>query len=93
MRAKKEAKKKWAASGRQEDGDSYRRANKAAKKEVARSKAHAMDAAYKELETTEGEERRHKTSHKSDRSRMYTGLCYGNRRISRIGGKVTLRCY
>ena len=39
MRAKKEAKRKWATSGRQEDGDSYRRANKAAKKELARSKA------------------------------------------------------
>ena len=55
IRAKKEAKKKWATSGRQEDRDSYRRANKAANKEVARSKAHAMDEAYKELETMEGE--------------------------------------
>ena len=55
IRATKEAKSKWATSGRQEDRDSYRQANKAAKKEVARSKAHAMDDIYKELETTEGE--------------------------------------
>ena len=31
-----------------------------------------------------------KTSHKSERSRIDTGLCYGNRIIARIG---TLRCY
>ena len=43
IRAKKEAKKKWDASGRQEERDIYRQANKEAKKEVARSKAHAMD--------------------------------------------------
>ena len=42
IRAKKEAKKKWEASGRQEERDIYRQANKEAKKEVARSKAHAM---------------------------------------------------
>ena len=55
IRAKKEAKKKWTTSGRQEDMDSYQQANKAAKKEVARSKAHVMDEIYKGLETTEGE--------------------------------------
>ena len=55
IRAKKEAKKKWDASGRQEERDIYRQANKEAKKEVARSKAHAMDEVYKELETPEGE--------------------------------------
>ena len=56
IRAKKEAKKKWDASGRQDERerDIYRRANKEAKKEVARSKAHAMDEVYKELETPEG---------------------------------------
>ena len=43
IRAKKEAKKKWDASGRQEERDIFRRENKEAKKEVARSKAHAMD--------------------------------------------------
>ena len=33
----------------------YRQANKEAKKEVARSKAHAMDEVNKELEAPEGE--------------------------------------
>ena len=42
-------------AGRQEERDIYRQANKEAKKEVARSKAHAMDEVYKELETREGE--------------------------------------
>ena len=53
IRAKKGAKKKSDASGRQEERerDIYRRANNEAKKEVARSKAHAMDEVYKELET------------------------------------------
>ena len=57
IRAKKEANKKWDASGRQEERDIYRQANKEAKKEVARSKARAMDEVYKELETPEGERR------------------------------------
>ena len=43
MRAKKEAKKKWDASERQEERDIYRRANKEAKKEVARSKVEVDD--------------------------------------------------
>ena len=47
IRAQKEAKKKWDASGRQEEIDIYRQANKEAKKVVARSKAHAMDEVYK----------------------------------------------
>ena len=55
IRVKKEAKKKWDASGRQEERGIYRRANKEAKKELARSKAHAMDEVYIELETSEGE--------------------------------------
>ena len=50
--ATKEAKKKWDASGRQEEIDIYRQANKEAKKEVARPKE--MDEVYKELETPEG---------------------------------------
>ena len=49
---KKEAKKKLDILERQEDGESYRQANDEAKKEVGRSKAHAMD---KELETPEGD--------------------------------------
>ena len=48
IRAKKEAKKKWDAPGRQEERYINRRANKEAKKEVARSKAHAMDEVYKQ---------------------------------------------
>ena len=54
IRAKQEAKKKWDAPGRQEESDIYRQANKEATKGVARSKAHAMDEVYKELETLEG---------------------------------------
>ena len=55
IRAKKEAKKKWESSGRQEERDIYRQANKETKKEVARSKAHAMGEVYNELETPEGD--------------------------------------
>ena len=57
IRATKGANKKWDASGRQEERerDIYSRANKEAQKEIARSKAHAMDEVYKELETPEGE--------------------------------------
>ena len=43
IRAKKEAKKKWETSGRQEERDNYREVNKEAKTEVARSNAQAMD--------------------------------------------------
>ena len=52
IRATKETKKKWHASGR--DRDIYRQANKEANKVVARSKVHAMDEVFDELETPEG---------------------------------------
>ena len=68
IRAKKEAKKKWDASGRQEERDIYRQANKEAKKEVARSKAHAMDEVYKELETPEGERKIYTIAKARDKS-------------------------
>ena len=55
IRVRKQAKKKWETPGRQEERGIYRQENKAAKKEVAISKAHAMDEVYKELETPEGE--------------------------------------
>ena len=45
----------WQISGRQEDKDSYRQANKAARKAVARIKARAMNELFEELETPEGE--------------------------------------
>ena len=48
IRAKTAAKKKWDASGRQDKREIYRRANTEAKKEVAKSKAHAMVEVYKE---------------------------------------------
>ena len=54
IRAKKEAKKKWDASGRQEERDIYRRANKEANKAVARSKAHAMDEGVQGVGNTGG---------------------------------------
>ena len=46
VRVKKEAKKKWETSGRQDERDSYRQTNKEANKEVARSNAQAMDEVY-----------------------------------------------
>ena len=46
IRAKKEAKKKWETSGRQEERYIYREANKKAMTEVARSNAKAMDELY-----------------------------------------------
>ena len=55
IRAKNETKKQWETSGRQGERDIYRQANKEVKKEVARSKVHAMDEVYKDLETPEGE--------------------------------------
>ena len=60
IRAKKEAKKKWDAAESQEKRDIYRQTNKEAKKEVARSKAHAMDEVYNELDTPEGERKIHR---------------------------------
>ena len=59
IRAKNEANKKWEAPGRQEEREkhNYRQANKEAKKEVTRSKAHAMDEVYKELEHQRENER------------------------------------
>ena len=68
IRSKKEAKKKWDASGRQEERDIYRQANKEAKKEIARSKAHAMDELYKELETPEGERNIYRIAKARDKS-------------------------
>ena len=68
IRAKKEAKKKWDASGRQDERDIYRRANKEAKKEVARPKAHAMDEVFKELETPEGERKIYRIAKARDKS-------------------------
>ena len=66
--ATKEAKKKWDASGRQEEIDIYRQAYKEAKKEVARSKAHAMDEVYKELETPEGKRKVYRIAKARDKS-------------------------
>ena len=68
IRARKQAKKKWETSGRQEERDIYRQANKAAKKEVAISKAHAMDEVYKELETPEGERNIYRIAKARDKS-------------------------
>ena len=58
IKAKKETKKIWETSRRQEDKDRYRSANKAAKKAVATTKALAMNELYEELETPEGETER-----------------------------------
>ena len=43
-------------------------ANKEAKKTVARSKAHAMDDVYKELETPEGERKIYRIANALDKS-------------------------
>ena len=55
IRAKKDDKNKWETSGKQEERDVYKQANKEEKKTVAISKAHAMDEVYKVLETPKGE--------------------------------------
>ena len=55
IKAKKVANKIWETSRRQEDKDTYRQANKVAKKAVAANKALAMKELYEELETPEGE--------------------------------------
>lgn len=68
IRAKKEAKKKWETSGKHEDRDSYRQANKEAKKEVARSKTQAMDEVYGELGTPEGERKIYRIAKARDKS-------------------------
>ena len=68
IRDKKEAKKKWDASGRQVETYVYRQANKEEKKEVAISKAHAMDEVYKELETSEGERKIYSIAKARDKS-------------------------
>ena len=54
IKAKKEANKMWETSGRQEDKDRYRQANKAPTK-VATAKARAMNELYEELEPPKGE--------------------------------------
>ena len=46
IKAKKVAKNVWEASRKQEDRDSYRQANKAAKKAVATANARAMNELY-----------------------------------------------
>ena len=71
IRVQKEVKKKWDASGRQEEIDIYKQANTEAKKVVARSKAHAMDDVYKELETPEGERNIHRIAKARDKSAKY----------------------
>ena len=48
--------------------DIYRQANNEAKKEVARSKAQAMDEVYKELETPEGERKIYRIAKVRDKS-------------------------
>ena len=58
IKAKKVVKKiilLWETARSQEDKDSYRQANKAAKKAVATTKALAMNELYEELETPECE--------------------------------------
>ncbi len=68
MRVRKQAKKKWETPGRQEERVVYRQANKAAKKEVAISKAHPLDEVYKELETPEGERKIYRIAKARDKS-------------------------
>ncbi|KAI5720850.1 hypothetical protein M8J77_012470 [Diaphorina citri] len=55
VKKKKEAKKKWDKSGRQEDKEEYKKANKETKRVVARAKARELNDLYDELDTPEGE--------------------------------------
>ena len=78
VRVKKEAMKKWETSGRQEERDIYRRANKEAKKQLARSKAHAMDEVFRELETQEGERNIYRIAKARDKSaKEFTNINQG----------------
>ena len=55
INAKKETTTTWEAPERQQYGDSYRHANDAAKKEVAKAKTRSLSEAYEELETPCGD--------------------------------------
>uniref|UniRef100_A0A8D8SH78 Craniofacial development protein 2 n=2 Tax=Cacopsylla melanoneura TaxID=428564 RepID=A0A8D8SH78_9HEMI len=68
IKKKKEAKKNYDRTGSEEDHEAYKRTKKIAKKEVAISKAAAMDEVYKELETREGEKKLHKIAKTRDRA-------------------------
>lgn len=50
IKVKKDAKKQWDLTGRQEDREAYKTAKKKAKRAVAKAKAEAVDGAYEELE-------------------------------------------
>ena len=79
IRARKQAKKKWETPGMQEERVIYRQATKAANKEVAISKAHALDEVYKELETPEGERKIYRIAKARDKSASastFTSICY-----------------
>ena len=52
-------KKKWETSRRKEDREEYKRANKKAKKAVARAKAIEYNDVYEELDTPERERERY----------------------------------
>ncbi|KAK3894199.1 hypothetical protein Pcinc_002033 [Petrolisthes cinctipes] len=57
IRLKKEAKKKWDLSGRDDDKVAAKAAKKEAKKAVAQAKARAVNEIYEDLETTEGQKK------------------------------------
>ncbi|XP_008472495.1 uncharacterized protein LOC103509649, partial [Diaphorina citri] len=57
IKKKKDMKKKWDLSGRDEDKREYREANKESTKAVAIAKVKELDEVYKELETPEGEKK------------------------------------
>ncbi|XP_049958147.1 uncharacterized protein LOC126474713 [Schistocerca serialis cubense] len=50
IKVKKDAKRQWDLTGRQEDRKDYRSARKMAKRAVAKAKAEAMEEVYEELE-------------------------------------------
>ena len=55
-------------AGRERHLKASKQGNKKAKKEVARSKAHAMDEVYKELETPKGERKIYRIANARDKS-------------------------
>ena len=87
IKAKKEAKKRWDASGLEYDKNSFKLANKEAKRAVARAKAQAWDQIYETLDTSGGMKDLYKIAKARDKAtKDFTQI----RQIKDDQGKVLL---
>ena len=68
VRRKKELKKKWDTTGRQEDKERYKEAKTDARRAVAVAKDRAWKELFGELETPEGEKKLFKLAKKRDKA-------------------------